>query len=300
MDIHDLEYEEIEPVEGLGQQKVVDLLSNSRRPVILRGLNEDFEFLENWTLEFFGSLDTEVPVQKPESDGVNYFFRYFPISFSDFVSRIKKGENLYIGAREFLTKNGEASNQDGLAGLASSFRMPPWVDPARIWSANLWIGAGNNRTLLHYDPWNSIQILREGKKTFYILPETASPQMHQYHPLNFKALYLGKVLHSKVKPIGIQPQYAKELQGLKGFKAEIGPGDVIMIPAGFWHYVESEGRNIGINFFVHAADKSIHRKEPLRTYWIKDNITLWPIRLFMKTKYHAMRTIRQFLPKKAA
>ena len=31
MDIHDLEYEEIEPIEGLGQQKVVELLSKLSR-----------------------------------------------------------------------------------------------------------------------------------------------------------------------------------------------------------------------------------------------------------------------------
>jgi hypothetical protein len=298
MDIYDLKVKPIERIEAASQEDVARIMPGARRPLIFSGLDSDFEFLREWNLNFFSRLNSKVPVQKPASDGINYFIKHFTLPMTEFVERIKSGEDLYIGARKITRDRGERTDEHGLGDLVSSLTIPPWVDRSRISTTNLWIGAGNNRTLLHYDPWDGVMMLAEGKKEFVILPGTETSKMYPYGALNYKALYLGEVLHSKIQPLDVQEPYRARFSKAEGYRGTITAGEMIFIPAGFWHYVQSSGLNIGINFFIHFEDRSLQLTEPLRTYWVKDNITLWPVRWFMKFKAMAFRTIRLVFPKK--
>lgn len=298
MNIHELKTTPIERIENASSDQVVDIISQARRPLIFSGLDKDFEFLQKWNLDFFSTMDDKVPVQKPESDGVNYFVKYFRMPMAEFATRIKAGENLYIGAREIMKEGGERSDKDGLGKLYTTIKLPKWIERARIWSTNLWVGAGNNRTLLHYDPWDGILMLGAGTKEFIVLPSTETPKVYPFSAFNFRALYKGAVLHSKIRPLNVQKQYQKKFSKAEGFRGTITAGEMIYIPAGFWHYVESSGLNISINFFIHFKDRSLQLHEPLRTYWIKDNITLWPIRWFFGSRAFAGGLFRQLFPKK--
>ena len=88
MDIYDLKVKPIERIESASQDEVRKLVSDARRPLIFSGLESDFEFLQQWNLDFFETLDSMVPVQEPEPDGVNYFIKYNRIPIKEFVSRI--------------------------------------------------------------------------------------------------------------------------------------------------------------------------------------------------------------------
>ncbi|MFT7128297.1 MAG: hypothetical protein ACI89U_000403 [Gammaproteobacteria bacterium] len=298
MDIYDLKVEPIERIESASVDEVLKLVSEARRPVIFSGLDSDFEFLQKWDLDFFAKLDTAVPVQRPEPDGVNYFVKYQETPMKDFVNRIRDGENLYIGAKQILRNGGLRSDKDGLGVLAEHLTIPPWVERSGISTANLWIGAGNNHTLLHYDPWNTILMLAKGKKEFIVLPERETSKVYPYGALNFWSLYLGKVLHSKIRPLNIQKRYQAKFSKAEGFRGIISAGEMIFIPAGYWHYVKSSELNIGINFFINIKDSGLRWTQPLRSFWIKDNITLWPVRMLWKLKYKMFRSIRYFFPKK--
>ncbi len=298
MNITDIKTDSIKRIHSASPEEVRNLLLESRQPLIFSGLNTDFEFLKKWNLEFFSQLDTKVPVQKPEPDGVNYFVNYQQMHLSEFVNKINDGENLYIGAREIMTAKGSRSDKDGLGKLASQLKIPSWIDKNNIYSSNLWIGAGRNHTLLHYDPWNSILMLAEGKKEFIVIPDTYTSKLYPYSAFNFKALTEGRVLHSRISPLNVEKRFQSRFSTVKGLSGTISAGEMIFIPAGFWHYVKSTNTNIGINFFVHVRDPALHKKEPLRTYWIKDKITLVPVRLYMQFKYIVFKAIRFFIPKK--
>jgi len=298
MKINDLKVDPIERIESVSVDEVKELLLTSRRPLIFSGLDHSFEFLKKWNLDFFKQFDSMVPVQKPEPDGVNYFINYKSIHLPKFINSIRNGENLYIGAREILTAKGQRSDKDGLGELASEIKIPSWIDEPNIYSSNLWIGAGNNHTLLHYDPWNSILMLAEGNKEFIVIPNTDTQKVYPYSSFNIKALTEGRVLHSKINPLNVQKQFQSKFGTIKARSGKISAGEMIFIPAGYWHYVKSTNLNIGINFFVHVRDQKLHKEEPLRTYWIKDNITTIPSRLYLQLKYIMFKTIRFFFPKK--
>jgi len=288
MNIHDLTMQPIERVECTSDD-VARRLSGLRKPLIISGLHSDFEFFKQWDFDFFTNYSASITVQKPEEDGVNYFFQYFQLQFAEFVRRLGKGEKLYIGAQEILGQGGHRSDKNGLGELAEYLKVPKWFDHKRIWSANLWMGAGNNRTLLHYDPWDTLLMLADGEKKFVIFPDSESPNMYQFSAFNFKALFQGKVIHSKIRPLNVQTRYRKKFSRAKGFEGTLQAGEAMFVPAGFWHYVESSGLNIGVNFFLHSEEENIHLREPLRTYWIKDNVTLMPIRLYYNAREFAAK-----------
>jgi hypothetical protein len=296
MTIYDIETQAIERIEGVSRDQVAGFMEGAQKPLIFSGLDEDFAFLREWNLDFFSSIEAEVPVQKPESDGVNYFYKYFKLSLADFVERIRGGENLYLGARQILKDGGVTSNRDGLASLEPQFVVPPWVDRSRIYSANLWIGAGDNRTLLHYDPWDGVLMLGSGKKEFVLLPRSETSKVYPYGALDYKSLIQRKVLHSKIRPLDVQEKYQAKFSKAKGYRGTISAGEMIFIPAGFWHFVNSTEINIGVNFFIHFKDRRLLWQEPIRSYWIKDNITLAPIRWYYVLKRRTGRLIRLFYP----
>lgn len=298
MDIHDVVTRPILRVENPTLAQVDQLIREASQPVIFSGLNEHLGFIKHWNLDFLAGIQSSVPVQKPESDGVNYFIDYFDMPMATFIDRIKAGENLYIGARKITSAGGRRTNQHGLGSLTSHLKVPPWIDRERISTTNLWVGAGNNRTLLHYDPWHSFLLLGQGEKRFTVFPDTESHRMFQFSAFNFKALYQGKVLHSKIRPLDIQRRYWRHFKDATGFSGELKAGEMMFIPAGYWHYVESFGVNIGLNFFVHSEDESIKTHEPIKTYQLKDRYTLQPIRWYMSLKAKVFGLIRQVFPKK--
>ena len=292
MNIYDLETEDIGRTDGSDSAEVFRKLQKLSEPTIFENLGQQSEFVESWTMDFFEGLDAEVPVQRPEPDGVNYFVDYFRLPMREFVRRIRTGEDLYIGAREILKRNGVPSDLHGLAALANVMPIPSFIDKDRIWSSNLWVGAGNNNTLLHYDPWDSIQLLGSGKKEFLIFPPLESRRMKQYGPFHLQSLKQGRNLHSKIRPLNVQAEYAEDFSKAKGWRAVIEAGDMIAIPTGYWHFVRSTGTNIGVNYFMMPTDKSVYLREPMRSYWIKDNITLPPFRLYKKSRRRAGQVLR--------
>jgi len=299
MDIHDLglDLAPIERVDTSDPEAVAQLLNTARKPLIFSGLANDLEFLKEWDFDYLGQLKTKAPIQRPERDGVNYFIQHEFVPMSEVVAAIKNGDSIYIGARKITGPKGKRFDKDGLGDLADSLNIPNWIDKQRIFNANFWLGAGENNTLLHYDAWDSIQLIGMGEKDFIVFPSDESPRMHQYSAFDFKALAEARVLHSKIRPLSIQPEYIEALSKAKGFRGKVHAGEVIFLPAGFWHFVKSTGTNVAVNFFVHTKNRRLHFREPLRTFWVKDKITLWPVRLYKKAKAGLAKMRRYISPR---
>ncbi|MEW6997249.1 cupin-like domain-containing protein [Colwelliaceae bacterium BS250] len=299
MKIHDLDFEQIERIEIQPEDDVRELLATARRPLILTGLENDLRFLNDWTLDSLSQIKDNVKTQRPSSDGVNYFFQYTEMPMPEFIERIGNGENLYAGARKILDSGGVPTNFAGLLDMADKLKIPPWIERSRIYNACLWVGAGGNRTLLHFDAWDTLQMIGQGEKEYFVFPPEESSRLYQHGIFDIKALLLGQVLHSKIRPLDVQEDYQKKFSKAKGFRGKYSAGEVMFVPAGFWHYVESSGLNIAVNFFTHFVDRSLQFQEPLRTYWIKDNIMIPPLDWYWALRGRAGRLYRHlFKPQK--
>jgi hypothetical protein len=301
MHIYDLDSDAIERISNPSINDLKTLFVNTRKPLIFPGLaNREFSFIRSLNLDLFSKMTKRVPVMTPSKSGVNLFIKYDDMPMNAFVESVKSGKKLYIGGQKIHGERGIPTDINGLSGLADNIDLPSWINPECIASSNLWAGSGDNATVLHFDPWDSLLVLGQGKKEVVVIPDVETPRCHPYSAYNFFALNEGRVLHSQVNPLNIQKKYQAEFSKIKALRGSLESGDVIFIPAGFWHFVESQEVNVGINFFIHLADKSLFQQEPLRTFWIKDNITLKPVNWFWRIKSRFFRTIRKVFPKRIA
>lgn len=134
----------------------------------------------------------------------------------------------------------------------------------------------------------------------YLRFESQADRTDRNGALYFISLYLGKVIHSKIYPRNMKKRYQVKSSKAEGFRGTITAGEMVFVPAGFWHYVKSSDLNIGINFLFISKIAVFTAPSPLRSFWIKDNITLWPVRMIWKWNVWLFRTIRYFIPKNSS
>jgi hypothetical protein len=271
---------QLEPVSVLENPSVEDfrqILSGRRTPVLIKGGGRSWPFVEKWDLDYLSSRVKTVKVQQRSGDGVYWFRGFRRVPFETFRESLTGAGDLYLSADPILLKGGVGTPSGDFAGLVDDVSVPTYLPREDIALANLWIGAGENRSLLHYDPWDSFMVMVTGIKRFALFGGRETRNMYPYGVMDVKSLLSGRILDSKVNPQSIQDEYLPSLRRSKGVYGEISRGDILFIPAGFWHYVVSMELNIAVNFFMEVQSKKTLLETPLRQYVTKRYLTAPPV-----------------------
>jgi lysine-specific demethylase 8 len=102
----------------------------------------------------------------------------------------------------------------------------------------LWIGSAGTCSGLHSDLKDNVFAQVHGSKRVYLVPLS---QTHLVYP------YLDNIVNSQVDPEHLDTTaYPRFLQA-SVYSTRVGPGDVLFIPRGWWHYLCSESPSISIN-----------------------------------------------------
>ncbi|XP_043938471.1 uncharacterized protein LOC122811021 [Protopterus annectens] len=133
---------------------------------------------------------------------------------------------------------------------------------------NLWLGDGNTLGKLHFDPFDNLLGQIKGRKEFIVFEPQSSAALYEGHIqealLDFnktsKTFQRRKVLDSTsmvMSPVDILrpdfktfPMFSKA----KPLNCTVGKGDVLFLPAFWWHEVQSypskkTGINLAVNFW---------------------------------------------------
>jgi len=271
---------QLEPVSVLEDVTVDEfrkLRLEQRAPVVIKGGGKTWPFVEKWDLDYLSDRVKTVKVQQRSDDGVYWFRGFQRVPFETFRESLHGAGDYYLSADPVLWPGGETPPSGDFAGLVDDVTVPTYLPKENIALANLWIGAGENRSLLHYDPWDSFIVLVSGVKRFALFGGEENRNMYPYGVCDVKSLLSGRILDSKINPQSIQDEYLPSLQRSKGVHGEIVRGDILFIPAGFWHYVVSSELNIAVNFFMEVKPKRRHLQTPLRQYVTKRYLTAPPV-----------------------
>jgi len=256
------------------------LLEN--KPVILTNAGEDWSCMNKWTLEYFTNTLKKARVQKPDNDQLFHFHQFEKVPFSEFRESLTTSKNMYLSATPILGEKGIVDMSSDLDPIAKDVPVPVFFNKNEIVAANLWVGPGGNKTVLHYDAWHSLLCVIEGSKQFAVYPQHETPKMYPYHALDIKSTLQGRTMDSPVNPFDVQTdKYPKAIEAV-GWKGELSPTEMLFIPAGSWHFVESSGLNIAINYFWDANWRCfLHR--PLSD-WVVKRVLMTPKRLFNRAR----------------
>ncbi len=136
-----------------------------------------------------------------------------------------------------------------IAGFAASHPMP--LAPAGT-EARLWIGNAS-KVATHNDPTDNIAVVAAGRRRFTLFPPDAEHD-----------LYLGPAHPTPAgTPVSMVHVTAPDFERYPGFaaalgvaeEAELGPGDAVFIPRGWYHHVEAlEPANMLVNYWWDSLD----------------------------------------------
>lgn len=234
-----------------------------RQPVLLDGVREALPFTRNWNYDFFRDCLKSIRIQRKSDDGIYHYLGFERIPMPDFDQVMQTTQNGY--ALEPLKGQGVSGD------LPSDVRvsLPPFVPESSFRVSNLYIGPGKNKSLLHYDETHSLLMMLEGRKRFILFSPDQSDCMYPYSPFSLKALLENRVVDSKVDCQA--PDFTKfpKLGSAKGLSGWLEEGQALFIPAGTWHFIEAEGRNVSVNYFWLQNRLKDWLNQPLLDFWIK-------------------------------
>ncbi|KNC51821.1 uncharacterized protein AMSG_12112 [Thecamonas trahens ATCC 50062] len=119
--------------------------------------------------------------------------------------------------------------------LGSAPVSPGLCEGDREISANLWMGTANVTSHGHYDGSTNIYAQMYGRKTFYLAPPTAD------FPLFPR-------LHESYRSISDEELPASAFT----FRAPLEPGDLLLMPAYWFHHVVADTPSISVNFWCNS------------------------------------------------
>lgn len=212
-----------------------------------------------------GGSYADADVQKPE------------VSFGEYIEYMHKFEERYGGGEDtWPLADGKRPPPDEIVYLAQNdcppalhndFVLPQLCQDAifaqeynvgggKLYSVMLWLGPRGTVSPLHYDPLDNLLIQMVGKKRVLLYPRTVGLVAREGTAVVEEAswTYAGADgMQYNTSPVNVEdpeasmakyPLFAAAPQAIECI---LEPGDVLYIPAKWWHHVRSLSRSVSVN-----------------------------------------------------
>jgi hypothetical protein len=212
-------------------------------PVIIRGPGTLGKVAE-WTPEHISErlAGRTLAISVADADGA---FRYDPDSATKLRFKDIPGADL---AREFRSGDSRLCLQQApievqVPELLDELTVPPYVPAGKINEINLWMASGASRTPLHYDDLHNAFAQVEGRKRFLL-----------FNPAQFDVLYPGPIntrIEGQSRVDLSRPDFRRfpKLAEVEYWEAVVEPGDLLFMPAYWWHQVTALEMSVSVNYW---------------------------------------------------
>lgn len=242
-----------------------------REPALLRGL-EIGRAREKWTPEYLAENGGERPVKihvcsTGKMDFIHKNFTYKTLPFNQFVKRASEDihEEYFVCPEEkyYLRSLGDDPRKDisdinvQFPSLAQDINIPKLYPEDRFFSSVFRISSPQGQLWTHYDIMDNLLIQVTGRKRVVL-----------YSPQDATKLYLNgdksEVLDIDNPDLSKYPKFAEATP----FECFMEPGDVLFIPAMWFHNVISLQFGVAVNVFWRHLDPCYYDNKD--TYGNKD------------------------------
>ncbi len=223
------------------------------RPVLVDGLMQDWPAFKLWSPRYFAEHfgGTEVEITSGRRDDPRYednaASHRTTITMGEYVRMIKEGgeTNDY-----YLTARNQLLERPGWSALKSQFSNPPgFLDPAITIEGyvKLWLGPKGTVTPLHHDATNVFFGQVYGRKLIKLIS-----------PFYLDRVYNDRTCFSAIDLENIDFDRFPLMKDVPIIDAIVEPGQFLLIPLGWWHWVKSLDTSISLSFQnFHFTDSSI-------------------------------------------
>ncbi|KAL4695498.1 hypothetical protein H8959_000593 [Pygathrix nigripes] len=258
-------------LEGVSREQFMQHLYPQRKPLVLEGIDLG-PCTSKWTVDYLsqvgGKKEVKIHVAAvAQMDFISKNFVYRTLPFDQLVQRAaeEKHKEFFVSEDEkyYLRSLGEDPRKD-VADIRKQFpllkgdiKFPEFFREEQFFSSVFRISSPGLQLWTHYDVMDNLLIQVTGKKRVVLF----SPQDAQY-------LYLkgtkSEVLNIDNPDLAKYPLFSKA----RRYECSLEAGDVLFIPALWFHNVISEEFGVGVNIFWKHLPSEFYDKTD--TYGNKD------------------------------
>jgi ribosomal protein L16 Arg81 hydroxylase len=247
---------DVDRVSALTQKEFLDRYYAQNTPVLMTDVCDRWPAQTLWDADYLvgklGSTEVEVMAGR-ESDPdyeVNANQHRFMMPFDEYVAKIRTESR---SNDTYLVANNKLLATDAALPLWEDFDLDERIlgpDPKRT-HAFLWFGPAGTVTPLHHDSVNVLFNQIDGWKHFILVP---SLEIHR--------VYNNLAVYSSVDPLKPDLEQYPLFADVQQLHLDVGPGQTLFIPAGWWHHVEATEQSISISFTNFAFSNDIEWHNP--------------------------------------
>ncbi|TKC45114.1 hypothetical protein EI555_005559, partial [Monodon monoceros] len=243
-------------LEGVSQEQFMEHLYPQRKPLVLEGIDLG-TCTSKWTVDYLSQIGGRKEVKihvaaVAQMDFVSKNFVYRTLPFGKLVQRAAEEKH-----KEFFISEDVADIRKQFPLLEGDIKFPKFFKEEQFFSSVFRISSPGLQLWTHYDVMDNLLIQVTGKKRVVLF----SPRDAQY-------LYLSgtksEVLNVDNPDLAKYPLFSKA----RRYECSLKAGDVLFIPALWFHNVISEEFGVGVNVFWKHLPSECYDKTD--TYGNKD------------------------------
>lgn len=237
-----------------------------RIPAVLRGVDLG-PCVDRWTVQYLGMKGGEREVKihvstVPQMDFLHKNFVYRTLPFNEFVRRaaetkhsdffLCEDESYYLRSLGEDVRKEPADLSKQFPDLAEDFHIPQFFEPDQFFSSVFRISSCGLQLWTHYDVMDNLLAQVTGRKRVVL-----------YSPQDALHLYLNgdksEVLDIDAPDLKRFPEFVKA----RRYECVLEPGDLLFIPALWFHNTLALRFGVGVNvFWRHLPADAYDRKDP--------------------------------------
>jgi hypothetical protein len=225
-------------VRGLSSQDFLDFHYAPGRPVVMVGELAGWPALNLWTPAYLRKTVGDAPVEYQAGRDANSDFELDKdrhrktLPFGEYLDLIERDPG-----NDSITAYNSAGNRAALAPLERDLRyLDKYLTGAH---GMMWIGPAGTFTPLHFDLTNNLIAQIVGRKSVILLPPSEGPKLHH-----------NRHVFSDVHDIEDEERLARypSARDARRFDIDLGPGDLLYVPIGWWHQVRSRDFSVTLTY----------------------------------------------------
>lgn len=222
----------------------------ANQPVILTGLIEEWPARSGWSLDY---VDDKVGDATVELQGQRLSAPDYELA-KDRHKRVAKLREVTAAIRAgpsndfYLTAYNDTVNKRALAPLYDDLGPLPILRPGGEREGYIWIGPQGTLTPFHHDLTNNLLVQVVGRKRVQMVPSWEVGRMRNaIHCFSDRSPAEWNLADPSLPP---------------KIDCEIGPGDALFLPVGWWHHVEALDPSISVSFTSFDAPNDFYSNYP--------------------------------------
>lgn len=220
---------------------------NSKRPVLIKGLANDWTAKKKWDLDHFLNLKEDKEILLLSENFIQDDNRYTKSSFKEYIKKLKDSELNKSEFKDYLTT---LNIFEYYPHLKSDVDFSLFEDQTKTNEVTAWIGPSGTISGFHADTANNMYAQIKGKKMFIICSTDFDKNMYPSDKHIFEAVA------SQVDINNFDAERFPRFKDATFIKAILEPGDVLYLPQKWWHYVQSLDPSISISNFGYTTFQS--------------------------------------------